>query len=135
MKIAKIAFLVIVLLAMATIVTAQGDSTPGNFAIPFSSEILARVAVSIFLSTVAEFLVSGLVTPIFDKFNVDKFWLRYVAWVIAGGIVAMSAMNLFESYIPNRIAGQALTAVFCGGGSNKIHDFFDRYVSKRKVNE
>lgn len=134
MKIAKIAFLVMVLLAMMTVIVTAQD-TPGDFAVPFSGEILIRVAVAIFLATIAESLVSGLVQPAFEKFGLDKFWLRYAAWAVASGIVAMSAMNLFESYIPNQIAGQILTAVFCGGGSNKIHDFFDRYVSKRKVNE
>ena len=88
------------------------------------------MAVAVFLASVAEFMVSGLVKPIWDKFKIDTFWLRYIAWAIASGIVALSAINLFDGYIPSRLVGQALTAAFCGGGSNKIHDFFDKYVSK-----
>lgn len=137
MKTAKIVILVAVLfVTLAMTVIAQSDepadAAPGRFVIPFDGEMLARVAVAIFLAAVAEFLVDGLVKPAFDKFKFDTFWLRYIAWGVASGIVALSAVNLFAGYIPNILVGQVLTAVFCGGGSNKIHDFFDRYVSKKK---
>ena len=81
---------------------------------------------AIFLATVANRLVEGLITPIFDKFNVDKFWLMYIAWIVAGGLVWLSGANLFAEYITDPIAGQILTALVGGGGANLIHDLFDR---------
>ena len=139
MKTAKIVIMVAVLFVMLATLTVTAiaqsdepaDSAPGRFVVPFNGDTLARVAVAVFLAAVAEFLVDGLVSPAFDKFGLDKFWLRYIAWGVASGVVALSAVNLFDGYIPSALVGQALTAVFCGGGSNKIHDFFDRYVSKK----
>lgn len=128
-------FSVLSITAITQSVTAQSEpESPTRFVVPFSGETLARVAVAIFLAAVAEFLVDGLIKPVWDKFKIDTFWLRYIAWAVASGIVALSGVNLFAGYIPSMIVGQILTAVFCGGGSNKIHDFFDRYVSKKKAN-
>ena len=70
-------------------------------------------------------LVSGFITPIFDKYNIDKFWLMYVAWGLSGLLVWLSGVNLFEGYIPDMLVGQILTAVVAGGGANIIHDLKD----------
>ena len=134
MKIAKIAGWVVALIAVlaATVAAQSGDvESFAKSALPLTGETMARVAIALFLATVAEFLVDGLVAPVFEKFNLDRFWLRYIAWGVASGIVALSAINLFDSYVPVKWMGQILTAVFCGGGSNKVHDFFDKYVSKK----
>jgi hypothetical protein len=70
-------------------------------------------------------LVAALVTPIFDKYELDKFWLMYVAWAVAGVLVALAQVNLFAEYIPSSIVGLVLTAVVAGGGSNLLHDLVD----------
>ena len=82
------------------------------------------LAIAGFLSVVSNRLVEALIVPIFVKLQLDKFWLLYVAWVVAGAIVAVSGINLFSAYIPDESAGRILTIIVTGGGSNLIADLF-----------
>ena len=70
-------------------------------------------------------LVAALITPIFDKYSLDKFWLMFVAWALAGVFVWLANVNLFAAYIPAELVGKILTAVVAGGGSNLLHDLTD----------
>jgi hypothetical protein len=70
-------------------------------------------------------LVEALVTPVFDKYDLDKFWLMYVAWIMSGVLVFLANVNLFEFVMPNVLIGQILTAVVAGGGANLLHDLTD----------
>ena len=70
-------------------------------------------------------LVDMLFLPLFEKYNLDKFWLMYVAWVLAGVLVAFTQLNLFVAFIPNPLIGMILTAVVAGGGANLLHDLTD----------
>lgn len=83
------------------------------------------MTVALFMSTVANRLVEGLIVPVFEKYELDKFWLLYISWAIAGGLVAVSGVNLFGDYIPDQVVGQVLSALVAGGGANFIHDLFD----------
>jgi hypothetical protein len=80
-----------------------------------------------FLALVNERLVGALLTPLFDKFGLDKFYLMYVAWVTGGVLCYFSGLDLFADAVPNLapIARLVLTAVAVGGGSNLLHDIFD----------
>jgi hypothetical protein len=89
----------------------------------FQPEVLAIV---IGFMVLANRLVEALVTPVFDKYQLDKFWLMYVAWVFSGLLVFLANVNLFEFVMPNMLIGQILTAVVAGGGSNLLHDLTDR---------
>ena len=89
----------------------------------FSPDILAVV---IGFMVLANRLVEALITPIFDKYAVDKFWLMYVAWVVAGVLVWLAGVNLFVEFIPNELIGKILTAIVAGGGSNLLHDLVDQ---------
>lgn len=98
-----------------------------------SLAILAKLAISIdaltsalTLAIVARTLVAGLITPIFKRFKLDKFWLTYVAWTVSSGIVALGQVNVFGALIPSQIAGMILTCALVGGGSNVLHDFVSR---------
>ncbi len=87
---------------------------------------IEAVTIALFLSMVANRLVEALVVPLFERLKIDRFWLLYVGWVVAGLLVAASDVNVFDSYIPSRAAGQLLTIVVCGGGSNLISDLFKK---------
>ena len=89
----------------------------------FLSEV---VAVVIGFMVIANRLVAALITPIFDKYELEKFWLMYVAWIFAGVFVWLTGVNLFESVIPDPLIGQILTAIVAGGGSNMLHDLTDK---------
>ena len=78
------------------------------------------------MMVLANRLVAMLVTPIFDKYELDKFWLAYPAWILAGVFVWFTGVNLFASFIPNALIGQILTAIVAGGGSNLLHDITDK---------
>lgn len=78
------------------------------------------------MMVLANRLVAMLVTPIFDKYDWDKFWLAYPAWILAGVFVWFTGVNLFASSIPNALIGQILTAIVAGGGSNLLHDLTDK---------
>ena len=80
------------------------------------------LAVVIGFMILANRLVESLVTPIFDKYDLDKFWLMYVAWAFSGIIVGFTQVNLFATHIPNEIVGLVLTAFVAGGGANLLHD-------------
>lgn len=71
-------------------------------------------------------LVEMLITPLFDKFEWDKFALMYIAWAFAGVLVFLANVNLFEVFIPSVMVGKVLTAIVAGGGSNLLHDLVDQ---------
>lgn len=82
------------------------------------------LATAVLLATVSNRLVEGLIKPIFEKLGWDTFWLMYVAWAVGGLLVGLSGINLFQSTIPNPLAGQILSALVAGGGANLLNDLF-----------
>jgi hypothetical protein len=78
------------------------------------------------MMVLANRLVAMLVTPIFEKYGWDKFWLMYPSWILSGVFVWFTEVNLFASFIPNQLIGQILTAIVAGGGSNLLHDLTDK---------
>jgi len=87
---------------------------------------LATLGVVIGMMVLANRLVEMLVTPLFDKYNWDKFWLMYPAWILSGVLVWVTGLNLFCAYIPNELIGKILTAIVAGGGANLLHDLTDQ---------
>lgn len=67
-------------------------------------------------------LVAGGITPLFEKFNLDRFWLMYIAWGLAAFVIFTTNVNLFEAYIPLGWVGKILTALVVGGWANFKHD-------------
>jgi hypothetical protein len=101
------------------------------------AQILALIGVSTqvvvqgaFLIIVANRLVEGLIRPLFDRLDLDTFWLMYVSWAVGGLLVGLGEINLFESVLPERIwgalpgraVGIALSALVAGGGANLVAD-------------
>ncbi len=78
------------------------------------------------MMVIANRLIATLVTPIFDKYELDKFWLAYPAWILSGVFVWLTGVNLFALIIPNPLIGKILTAIVAGGGSNLLHDLTDK---------
>lgn len=84
------------------------------------------LVIALFLATVANRLVEGLVTPLFVRQGWDKFFLLYVSWAVGAALVLASGVNLFVAYIPSPAVGLILTALVAGGGANLLHDLFDK---------
>jgi len=86
---------------------------------------IATLGIVIGMMVLANRLVAALVTPIFEKYGLDKFWLMFVSWALSGVFVWLTGVNLFAAYIPNVLVGKILTAVVAGGGANLLHDLTD----------
>ena len=82
------------------------------------------------LATVVNRLVAGLVTPIFDEYNLDRFWLTYVAWGIGAALVFSTGINFFPGLFLYPLIGQVLSAVIAGGGANLIHDLLGAWGAR-----
>lgn len=102
-------------------------------------EVLSK---AVLLSVLGNRLVDGLITPVFDRFKWDKFWLKYVAWALCGLFAGLGEVNLLAGVLPEviwgamsgRVVGIVLTAVIAGGGANLIHDVFDRGQKEAPAN-
>lgn len=79
---------------------------------------------ALFMATVCNRLVDGLVRPVFVRYNLDKFWLMYIAWIVGGILAYLTGVNLFAGLLPDDTTGKILTAIVCGGGANLINDLF-----------
>ena len=78
--------------------------------------------ISVYALVVNRF-IEGFIKPLFERFNLDKFWLMYIAWIFAGALVFLTDSNLFAAVMPDHpLVGQIITALFAGGGANIISD-------------
>jgi hypothetical protein len=101
-------------------------------------DFLTMLAGLTFLAMVGNRLTEGLIKPITDSLESnnklskdasDKI-LMYLSWLVSGVIVYLSGLNMFTTYLPNNLlAGQILTALVGGGGSNLIADLWPQKPS------
>ena len=89
----------------------------------FAPEILSIVIGFMILSNR---LIEALIIPIFEKYELDKFWLMYLAWIVSGVLVFLANANLFTDIIPDPMIGKVLTSIVAGGGANLLHDLVDQ---------
>ena len=52
------------------------------------------------MMVLANRLVAMLITPLWEKYGWDKFWLAYPAWILAGVFVWFTGVNLVCAFIP-----------------------------------
>lgn len=116
-----------VLLALVLAVPAMAAGLGQDVGLPTWSELAIKAAVvAALMAMVANRLTAGLITPIWEKLNLDKFWLMYVAWAVGGGLVWITHVNIFVDFVPDPLTGQILTALVSGGGANILHDLIDK---------
>jgi hypothetical protein len=93
-------------------------------------QIAETVAMVLFMVVVGERLVQFL-EPIFkpalnwmeSTLHLPDGWSMMVfSWIVVGLVVAATEANVFAPFIPRPWIGQLLTVIFCGGGSNMLHD-------------
>ena len=96
---------------------------------------VTTIGIVLGLMVLANRLVAMLVTPLFEKFKLDRFWLMYIAWAISGVFVAFTQVNLFTEVIPNLTIGLVLTSVVAGGGANLLFDLTDKPTVKVLIEE
>jgi len=86
----------------------------------------SQLALLFGIATLANAIIAAIVEPLFDKFSWDKFWIMYIAWVVAGVLTFLGGINLFGAVFQSAIVGQILTAVIAGRASNILHDLTDK---------
>jgi hypothetical protein len=93
-------------------------------------EIAHALAVASFLVLAVNRFVDAAITPFFDKYKLDKFWIKYISWVLGGGLVFAAQLNLLAGLVPNQMLGLILTAIVAGGGPTLLHDIFNPDIPK-----
>jgi hypothetical protein len=88
-------------------------------------EIAQALAVASFLVLAVNRFVDAAITPFFDKYKWDKFWIKYISWILGGGLVFAAQLNLLAGLVPNQTLGLILTAIVAGGGPTLLHDIFN----------
>ena len=78
------------------------------------------------ISTLANAIVAAIVSPFFEKYNLDNFWIMYISWVVAGVLVFLANVNLFAGVFENQVVGLVVTAIIAGRASNILHDLTDK---------
>jgi hypothetical protein len=92
--------------------------------------VAQSVAVVVFMILVGERLVrffEPIATPVLSwlqgRLAVPDGWVMMVfSWLVVGAVVAAAEVNIFAPFIPRPWIGRVLTVIFCGGGSNMLHD-------------
>lgn len=88
---------------------------------------MEQLAAALFLSTANYAIVNYLGDPIRQKYpTVDLWWLVYLSFATGAALSLIAGINLFGDYIPNALAGQIVTALVVGGGSNLIYQVFGK---------
>jgi hypothetical protein len=83
----------------------------------------AALAAVLFLAFVNMKVIEYVVTPLFDRFKLDKGLLLYVALLTGFGLGMTVDTTLFmPSLFIYPIVGRIVTAILIGGGANLIHD-------------
>ena len=78
---------------------------------------------------VIERLVEALVSPVWDKFALDRFWLLYIAWAVGGGLAWATGLNALPVFAESAVVGRVLTCMLVGLGSSFIYDLVDNQPS------
>ena len=88
----------------------------------FAIKSLADVIwVATLLSFAAERLVEYFIVPIFEKFGLDKFWVKYVVLITGGALSFLAGVNFFADVFDQPLVGVIVSALFVGGGSELVH--------------
>ena len=85
--------------------------------------------IALFLSVAANRIIEAVLAPVKIKFPAaDLWWVVYLTWVLGGALAYLAGLNLFTEQLPalNPVIGQVLTSLVVGGGSNLLHDVFQK---------
>ena len=108
------------------------------------SETLPTLAMVFVLSFLAESLTEYFARPILGPRSqpedeagsrpLSALWLRYVAALVGVGLALLYQVDLlafFGLHALHPVAGQIVTGILIGRGSNYLHDLVDRWLAPR----
>jgi len=70
-------------------------------------------------------LIDAVVTPLWERAGLDKFWLLYVALVVGAPLGWFTGINAFPVFGVAPVVGRVLTCLVIGLGPSFIHDLQD----------
>jgi len=70
-------------------------------------------------------LVEAIISPLWDRFKLDRFWLLYVALAIGAPLGWFTGLDAFPVFAQAPVIGRVLTALVIGLGPSTIWDMLD----------
>lgn len=89
------------------------------------------------LVVVVNRIVEAIAQPLrAKKPDLDLFWLMYVSWALSAVLIFTTGANVFPFFAPPyEVAGQVLSAIAIGGGSNILSDVLDKLKASARADE
>ena len=84
------------------------------------------LALAIIAAWILEQLVDKLLKPAWEKFNLDLFWLGYVAVAVGAFGGWATGLNALPVFVAMPLVGRVLTCLIIGAGSTFIYDLQDQ---------
>ncbi len=70
-------------------------------------------------------IIEAIISPLWERFELDRFWLLYVGLVIGGALGWFTGLNAFPVFVEAPLIGRVLTALVIGLGPSFIWDLLD----------
>lgn len=70
-------------------------------------------------------VVEQVVKPFFERYELDKFWLPYIALVVGGVLAWFTGLNALPVFAVSPVVGRVLTCLIIGLGPSFIYDLLD----------
>jgi len=85
-------------------------------------ELLGAAAIAAF---VIMRVVDALIKPFFERYELDKFWLQYIAAGIGAPLGWFTGINAFPVFATAPMVGRVITCLVIGLGPSFIYDLTD----------
>lgn len=87
-------------------------------------ELLVNVVLAAFLAFIVERVIEWLVAEPLEHYfpDLDRFFLRYVAFAGGAGLSWVVALNIFAELPIPSLVGKILTAILIGCGLEVLHE-------------
>ena len=71
-------------------------------------------------------LVGAVVTPLWERYGLDAFWLAYIALAIGAPLAWFTGINALPVFGVAPVVGRVLTCLIIGLGPSFIYDMLDQ---------
>jgi uncharacterized membrane protein len=80
------------------------------------------LSVAVIASFAVMKLIEALVSPLWDKYGLDRFWLLYVGFVPTAALAWFTGLNVLPVFAEAPIVGRVLTCLAMGFGPSFLWD-------------
>lgn len=86
---------------------------------------IAQLGAAIVAAFVVRQLIEALVKPVWTRYQLDSFWLLYVALGIGAPLAWFTGLNALPVFGLAPVVGRVLTCLAVGLGPSFLHDLID----------